>query len=140
MSKFDPFKLDSLRAQIEAALAPSRAMQDIVRAMQPPASLTALEDLSKRIELPTHIEAIAKGMQPPAELTAVGQTMIAMERERAILANLAGPPRVLDEMMTQKSGLSRDLLDAAGETLLTEMNNDQLLRFVALDINQAMES
>src|ERR1700693_1628613 len=46
----------------------------------------------------------------------------------------------IDEMITQKSGLSRDLLDAAGETLLTEMNNDQLLRFVALDINQAMES
>jgi len=46
----------------------------------------------------------------------------------------------IDEMITQKSGLSRDLLDAGGETLLTEMNNDQLLRFVALDINKAMES
>jgi hypothetical protein len=32
------------------------------------------------------------------------------------------------------------LLDGGGETLLTEMNNDELLRFVALDINKAVES
>ncbi|HVA72640.1 MAG TPA: DEAD/DEAH box helicase [Candidatus Limnocylindrales bacterium] len=46
----------------------------------------------------------------------------------------------IDELLAQKAGLSRDLLDAGGETLLTEMNDDQLLRFVALDINKAMES
>ena len=45
----------------------------------------------------------------------------------------------IDELITQKSGLSRDLLDGGGETLLTEMSNDQLLRFVALDINKATE-
>jgi SNF2-related domain/SNF2 Helicase protein/Helicase conserved C-terminal domain len=46
----------------------------------------------------------------------------------------------IDEMITQKSSLSRDLLDGGGEALLTEMSNAQLLHFVALDINKAMES
>jgi non-specific serine/threonine protein kinase len=46
----------------------------------------------------------------------------------------------IDELIAQKAGLARDLLDGGGETLLTEMNNDQLLRFVALDISQAMEN
>lgn len=46
----------------------------------------------------------------------------------------------IDELIEQKSHLSRELLDGGGETLLTEMNNDQLLRFVALDINKAVES
>jgi len=45
----------------------------------------------------------------------------------------------IDELIAQKSGLARNLLDDGGETLLTEMDNDQLLRFVALDINKAME-
>jgi non-specific serine/threonine protein kinase len=46
----------------------------------------------------------------------------------------------IDEMIAQKAGLSRDLLDGGGEALLTEMSNDQLLRFVALDINKAVDS
>jgi non-specific serine/threonine protein kinase len=44
----------------------------------------------------------------------------------------------IDELIAQKSNLSHDLLDDGGEALLTEMSNDQLLRFVALDINKAM--
>jgi superfamily II DNA or RNA helicase len=46
----------------------------------------------------------------------------------------------IDEMIAQKAGLSRDLLDGGGEALLTEMSNDDLLRFVALDINKAVDS
>jgi non-specific serine/threonine protein kinase len=45
----------------------------------------------------------------------------------------------IDELIAQKMGLARDLLDGGGEALLTEMGNDQLLRFVALDIGKAME-
>jgi non-specific serine/threonine protein kinase len=45
----------------------------------------------------------------------------------------------IDEMIAQKSSLARDLLDGGGEALVTEMNNDELLRFVALDIGKAME-
>jgi len=44
------------------------------------------------------------------------------------------------ELIVQKTGLARDLLDGGGEALLTEMSNDQLLRFVALDIGKAMEN
>ncbi|HET6246694.1 MAG TPA: DEAD/DEAH box helicase [Tepidisphaeraceae bacterium] len=43
----------------------------------------------------------------------------------------------IDAMISQKSGLSKDLLDGGGETLLTEMSNEQLMSFVALDISKA---
>ena len=46
----------------------------------------------------------------------------------------------IDELIAQKAGLARDLLDGGGEALLTEMSNDQLLRFVALDIGKATEN
>jgi len=46
----------------------------------------------------------------------------------------------IDELIAQKTDLSRQLLDGGAEALLTEMSNDQLLRFVSLDINKAMES
>ena len=46
----------------------------------------------------------------------------------------------IDELIVQKTDLSRQLLDVSAEALLTEMSNDQLLRFVSLDINKAMES
>ena len=45
----------------------------------------------------------------------------------------------IDELIAQKTGLARDLLDGSGDVLLTEMSNDELLRFVALDIGKAME-
>jgi hypothetical protein len=32
------------------------------------------------------------------------------------------------------------LLEGGGKKLLTEMNNDELLRFVALDLNRATEA
>ncbi len=43
----------------------------------------------------------------------------------------------IDEMIAQKMGLAKDLLDGGAEVLLTEMSNDQLLSLVALDINKA---
>jgi SNF2 family DNA or RNA helicase len=46
----------------------------------------------------------------------------------------------IDELIGQKTDLSRQLLDGGADALLTEMSNDQLLRFVSLDINKAMES
>ena len=46
----------------------------------------------------------------------------------------------IDELIAQKTDLSRQLLDGGAEALLTEMSNDQLLRFVSLDLNKAMES
>ncbi len=45
----------------------------------------------------------------------------------------------IDGLIAQKTSLARDLLDSGGEALLTEMNNAELLRFVALDIGKAME-
>ena len=46
----------------------------------------------------------------------------------------------IDELIKQKVALARDLLDsgAGGEVLLTEMDNEQLLRLVSLDIGKAL--
>lgn len=45
----------------------------------------------------------------------------------------------IDQMIAEKNAMSRDLLDAerGGEMLLTEMSDEQLMRFVALDITKA---
>jgi non-specific serine/threonine protein kinase len=42
-------------------------------------------------------------------------------------------------MIGDKIKLSRDLLEGGGERLLTEMDNQELLRFVSLDIHKAVE-
>lgn len=46
----------------------------------------------------------------------------------------------IDELIESKLGLSRDLLDGGGETMLTELSNEELLRFVSLDVSKATES
>jgi non-specific serine/threonine protein kinase len=43
----------------------------------------------------------------------------------------------IHEVITNKSALAADVLGEGGERLLTEMNNAELLRFVALDISAA---
>jgi non-specific serine/threonine protein kinase len=43
------------------------------------------------------------------------------------------------EVIASKSALAEDVLGEGGERLLTEMNNSELLRFVALDINATAE-
>jgi superfamily II DNA or RNA helicase len=43
----------------------------------------------------------------------------------------------IDELIQRKTALARDLLDAEGGVLLTEMSNDELLSVVSLDIERA---
>jgi non-specific serine/threonine protein kinase len=43
----------------------------------------------------------------------------------------------IDKMIHDKQGVADQLLNQESETLLTEMNDDELLRFVALDIGRA---
>jgi SNF2 family DNA or RNA helicase len=45
----------------------------------------------------------------------------------------------IHEVIANKSALAEDVLGEGGERLLTEMNNSELLRFVALDINATTE-
>lgn len=45
----------------------------------------------------------------------------------------------INHMINQKKDLASDLLQGGGETLLTEMSNDELLKVVSLDIHRAME-
>lgn len=76
------------RARIERALVPGRAMADLVKAIQPPLHIAAIAE-------------IAKAMQPSAHLTAVSQMMTAMQREYRLFAELASPPRFLDDVTKQ---------------------------------------
>ncbi|MEQ1906293.1 MAG: DEAD/DEAH box helicase, partial [Pirellulaceae bacterium] len=43
----------------------------------------------------------------------------------------------LDDLIHSKKQVSRDMFDESGEVNLTEMSDDELLRFVSLDINKA---
>src|SRR5438093_11390486 len=45
----------------------------------------------------------------------------------------------IDAMIAQKASLAGDVLEG-GEVLLTEMPDDELLKFVALDVTKAIES
>jgi non-specific serine/threonine protein kinase len=45
----------------------------------------------------------------------------------------------IDALIAEKVELSRDLLEGGGEKLITEMDNGELLRFVSLDIQKAVE-
>jgi len=42
----------------------------------------------------------------------------------------------IDALITEKSALASDLLEGSAETLLTEMNNEELLELVSLDVNK----
>jgi len=45
----------------------------------------------------------------------------------------------IDELIESKRQLSRDLLEASADLLLTEMDDKELLKLVALDINKALK-
>jgi superfamily II DNA or RNA helicase len=44
----------------------------------------------------------------------------------------------IDALIEAKLGLSNEILEGGGETLLTELSNDELLKLVSLDLNSAM--
>ena len=46
----------------------------------------------------------------------------------------------IDQVIEDKKSLSNELLEGGGEQLLTEMNNDELLRFVALDLKRTTDA
>jgi superfamily II DNA or RNA helicase len=46
----------------------------------------------------------------------------------------------IDAVIEDKKSLSAELLEGGGEKLLTEMSNNELLRFVALDLSRATEA
>ena len=46
----------------------------------------------------------------------------------------------IDLLISEKQSLSRDIIEGGSEKLLTEMPTDQLLKFVALDMQMALES
>jgi non-specific serine/threonine protein kinase len=45
----------------------------------------------------------------------------------------------IDELIESKRQLSRELLEGGGDLLLTELNDDELLKLVALDLNKALK-
>ena len=45
----------------------------------------------------------------------------------------------IHSLLDEKQGLASEMLADGGEIPLTEMKNDELLRFVSLDVNNALE-
>lgn len=44
----------------------------------------------------------------------------------------------IDELIESKKSLANEIVEGGGETLVTEMSNDELLKMVALDLDRAM--
>jgi hypothetical protein len=89
---------EKVRASVERALAPSRSMADILKVINPPAGF---DDLAKAIQTPRYLTAfaeIAKAMQPPRYLSAVSQMMTALQRENRLLAEIAKPPKLFEDV------------------------------------------
>ena len=126
------------RARIERALAPSRTMADLVKAIHPPAYIADLKRLSKAMQPLSHIADIAKAMQPPTHLTAVSQMMSAMQREHRMFADFAHTPRILEDMtkqITQLRTLSESITAPYRE--LQEMMRSQATIFESLSAKVA---
>lgn len=45
----------------------------------------------------------------------------------------------IDALIEEKKGLASDVLEGGGEQMLTELPDDELLRFVSLDLNKAVQ-
>ena len=45
----------------------------------------------------------------------------------------------INAMLEDKRALADEILEGGGETLLTEMKDDELLNFVALDLHAALD-
>ena len=45
----------------------------------------------------------------------------------------------IDAMISSKQDMSKEILEGSGETILTELSNEQLLKLVSLDIRSATE-
>jgi non-specific serine/threonine protein kinase len=45
----------------------------------------------------------------------------------------------IDQLINEKKALASDILQVSGESLLTEMNDSQLLNLVRLDIDQLID-
>jgi non-specific serine/threonine protein kinase len=45
----------------------------------------------------------------------------------------------IDELIESKRRLSQELLEGGADLLLTELNDDELLKLVALDLNKALK-
>ena len=90
----------------------------------------------------SHVIHFDRWWNPAVENQATDRAFLIGQRRNVLVHKFVCRGTVeekVDELIAQKAGLSRDLLDGGGETLLTEMSNEQLLRFVALDINKATE-
>ena len=46
----------------------------------------------------------------------------------------------IDDLIESKKSLAKEIVEGGGETLVTEMSDEQLLQMVALDINKAQEN
>lgn len=126
------------RARIERALAPSRSMADLVKAIHPPAYIADLTRLSKAMQPLSHIADIAKAMQPPTHLTAVSQMMTAMQREHRLFADFAHTPRILEDItkqITQMRTLSESI--TAPHRKFQEMIRSQTSIFESLSAQVA---
>lgn len=117
--------LPAIRADIERALAPGRAMADLVKAIHAPAHMIAITE-------------IAKAMRPPTHLSVVSQMMTAMQRQNWLLSEFARPPRFVDDFVIGIAHMRAvaESITAPSRAIL-EMMRSQSIAFEALSAHIA---
>ena len=108
------------RILIERALIPSQAIADVIKAFQPPAYLSCIENLTqKALSQRNSISAIEinKSIQPPTYLTALSQTMAVIQREQQIFKEFHQPNVIGD--LTKQIVQMRNL----GESITAPLRN-----------------
>lgn len=125
---------------------PVRRRSELVRAFQddggPPFFVVSLKAGGSGLNLTaaSHVIHFDRWWNPAVENQATDRAFRIGQKRNVLVHKFVCRGTVeerIDEMLTSKQALADQLLKESGETRLTELSNDELLRFVSLDIARA---
>ncbi len=125
---------------------PVKERQNLVQAFQaengPPFFVLSLKAGGTGLNLTaaTHVIHFDRWWNPAVENQATDRAFRIGQKRNVLVHTFVCRGTVeekIDALIQEKTALARDLLEASGEALLTEMTDDELLSTVALDIGRA---
>lgn len=90
----------------------------------------------------THVIHFDRWWNPAVENQATDRAFRIGQKKNVLVHKFVSKGTIeenIDRLINEKSALARDLLENNAETLLTEMSNEDLLKLIALDINQVQD-
>ncbi len=127
---------------------PVRKRSELVRAFQddagPPFFVISLKAGGSGLNLTaaSHVLHFDRWWNPAVENQATDRAFRIGQKRNVLVHKFVCRGTVeerIDEMLTSKQALADQLLSEEGETRLTELSNEELLRFVSLDIGRATD-